>query len=138
MSSSTIFTAFRALLTGMSLVDDPDGTRLDDEALPRFTDEASLDFDVAERGARAGAFIQNVNQVMKVRRGFVVTADRDTSNKSWLAAQEAILQTFMAPSNFPAGLRKIEYLGGRKIEKTAEIWIAEVDFQIEYAVSIPA
>ena len=138
MSGSTIFTAFRALLTGLSLVDDPDGTRLDDEALSRFTDESALDFEEATRGARAGANIQNVNQVMRVRRGFVVTADRDTSMKAWIAAQEAIIAVFLAPSNFPSGLRKIEYIGGRKIEKTAEVWIAEVDFQIEYQVSVNA
>lgn len=138
MSGSTIFTAFRALLAGMSLVDDPDGTRLDDEAITRFTDEASLDFEDATPGALSGAFIQNVNQLMRVRRGFVVTVDRDTANKAWIAAQEAIIQTFMKPSNYPSGLRKILYLGGRKIEKTSEIWIAEVDFRIEYQVDVNA
>lgn len=138
MSGSTIHTAFRALLTGLSLVTDTSGVPLDESARSRFTSEAALDFLDGTPGARAHAFIQNVNKVMRVRRGFTVTTDRDTSMKAWTAAEEAIIAAFMAPSNRPAGCRKIYYAGSRCIEKSADVWIAEVDFQIEYAVSIGA
>ena len=138
MSASTIHTAFRAILTGLSLVIDTHGTPLEGEALSRFTSEAALEFEDCTPGERAHAFIQNVNQIMRVRRGFTVTTDRDTANKAWLAAQETIIAAFMAPSARPEGCRKIYYRGARRIEKTADVWIAEVDFEIEYAVSISA
>ena len=138
MSSSTIFTAYRALLAGLSLVDDPDGTPLESEALTRFTNEASLDYEDGRIGAGCGGLRRNIDQVMKVGRGIAVTSDRDTANKAYIAAVDQIIQTFERPSNYPTGVRKCLYLRHYREEKSAEVWLVFVEFEIEYQLSISA
>lgn len=134
MSISTIFDAYRTILTGLSL--DQDDLPLEEEAYSLFQDAVSLHFEEMRRGQRVGNFRQNINQVMRIRRGFIVEGTRDEKMKSWANANAAIIGAFMSPSNQPAGVRKILYEGAKKEERTAEVWIAEIDFLIEYSVSI--
>ena len=138
MSSSTIYTAYRALLTGLSLVDDPDGTPLANEALTRFTDEAQIDFEDGRKGPHCGGLRRNIDQEMTVMRGIDVSSDRDTANKAYIAAVDQIIQTFESPSNYPSGVRKCYYMRHRREEKTADIWLVFVEFEIEYQISISA
>lgn len=131
-----IFDDFRALLTGLSLGGNLRGTPLSEEALPRFTADAELDvLDTTTLGPVGGP-LQNIRRIMRVKRGVAVTSDRDTANKAVLTAERTILSEFRKPANRPGGCRNIRLLGFSREEKSAEVWLVVVDFEIEYAVSL--
>lgn len=131
-----IFDDFRTLLTGLSLGGNLRGTPLESEALPRFTADAQLDIlDTTTVGAVGGP-LQNVRRRMRVGRGIAVTSDRDTANKAVITAEKAILAEFRDRDNIPTGCRNIRFLGFSREERTAEMWMVFVDFEIEYAISL--
>ena len=141
MSASTIFAGFRALLDNLSLDKDPDGIPLEEEALSSFESRADLDFLAASAGTRVGGFKINVDRVMRVRQGILVkggSGARDTANKAQLAAETAIRNAFLSPSNHVSGCRKIHYLRSYRTNESEEGWILNMDFQIEYAETISA
>lgn len=142
MTTSTMFDAFRTVLAGLSLTTDIYGVPLEAEAQPRFETECALDLVESGPGVRI-SFNQNINYRMTATRGVIVKGTRDTANKAWAAAVEAIIAAFLRPSYFetyfrPTGCRKVIYRGARKEEKTAEVWLAIVDFEVEIALAISA
>lgn len=141
MSSSTIFDAFRALLTAQSYTTDPDGVHLDDSALANYESQAELIFGEATPGAQSGGNLQNINRQMIVKQGVVVesgSAARDTAEKEKLTAEEVVIKAFMNPSNRPTGCRKIYFLGSDIEELSASNFNVVLEFGIEYTIDVCA
>lgn len=141
MSSSTIFDAFRALLTAQSYSVDPDGVHIEDSAQSNFEARAELIFGEATMGSQSGGNLLNVNRVMIVKQGVVVenaSAARDSAEKEKLTAEEVVIKAFMNPSNRPTGCRKIYFVGSDVEELSASNFIVTTEFQIEYTIDLCA
>jgi len=142
MSSSTIYDAFRALLTAQSYTVDPDGVHLEDSALAVFETQAELIYgDGWPSTNQSGGQLLNINRQLIVKQGVVVesgSAARDDSQKEKVTAEEVVIKAFLNPANRPTGCRKIYLVSVTSEESSASNFIVIAEFEIEYQLNLCA